>query len=161
MSKYFSYLLISLIATFSTAIHADNDNFSLTDINGHQWHKSELKDKYIIVNFWATWCPPCLKEIPLLIEIAEDHPDDVVILGINAREKISPTALKDFMELYYVNYPIFRDTDNAKAIEVFGLIHGIPTTFFFNKQGELFEKIEGELTQKMLKKLIPDIINIL
>jgi len=61
-------------------------NFSIVDLNGNTHTNNSVKGKYLVVNFWATWCPPCLKEIPAFVEFYEKHADKVQILGLDYEE---------------------------------------------------------------------------
>ena len=150
-------LLLGLMSLLSVPTMAVNDNFVLKDIEGYRWQKSALAGKYIVVNFWASWCSPCLKEISLLVELAEDYPDDVIVLGINTWEDLTQVALDNFIDLYYINYPIIKNKDNQKAVVYFGQLRGLPTTFFYDKTGKQIKKFEGELTQKTFTNLLPDL----
>lgn len=144
------FLIITLLWLTTNAFA-----FNLTDIKGHKWHSDNLVGQYVVVNFWATWCPPCLKEIPILTKIKDDYPDDIVILGINHWDKVDKKAMQDFINLYHINYPIIRSKDNEKSLLAFGTIRGMPTTFIYNSAGKLISKFEGELTRETLVQLIP------
>lgn len=149
MNKIFFILLF----VFSGFIYA----FELTDINGKVWQKEALKGQYIIVNFWATWCPPCLEEMPLLNEIAQQYSSSITLLGINHWDSVSKQALNDFLDVYFVDYPIIlsKEKINQSTIKTFGQLRGLPTTFIYSPSGKLITKFEGELDKIGLSNFIP------
>jgi peroxiredoxin len=110
--------------------HAD---FSLKDLTGKTWTLSELRGKVVLVNFWATWCPPCRKEMPDLQKLYEQFgPQGLVILGISDEEtqKVEP-----FIRERKVTFPVLLDP-GRKANDAF-IVEGIPKTFVYDRNGKL------------------------
>jgi cytochrome c-type biogenesis protein len=119
--------------------------------NGSEKSFAELtKGKVVFLNFWATWCPPCRKEIPDIIKISSTvSPNDIVVVGValerevssgdlsKAREKV--TKFADAQGITYIN---FFDTKNELA-RTFGEINSIPTTYIIDRQGKIQEAIVG------------------
>ena len=79
--------------------------FELVDMRGNIYTQNNTKGKYLIVNFWATWCSPCLKEIPAFVTFYNNHSDQVEILGLNY-EGMNVEAVNEFKERFDINYPI-------------------------------------------------------
>lgn len=101
----------------------------------------DFKDKIIIINFWATWCPPCKKEIPDFINLYDKyHKDGVVVIGISLDEE-GPEIVKPFIEEYKINYPIL--IGNAQVAKDYGGITGIPTSFVLDRSGKIYKKYIG------------------
>lgn len=133
---------------------ADPDaiEFALKDIDGVERKLSEFRGKWVVLNFWATWCPPCLKEIPELVEFHENHhTKNAVVVGIDF-EDIAIDELREFTESYFMNYPILLMKPNART--PFGVISGLPTTFLISPQGQLVAKQSGPVTGKMIEDFI-------
>ena len=139
------FIVITSFASYS---------FELVDIDGRIYEKQDAKGKFLIVNFFATWCPPCLKEIPLLVELLDTNSAEVQIFGIDFWDSVGDEALRDFIDLYFINYPVMRDNDNKNILSHFVGIQGLPTTFIYDKEGDLIKKIEGELTRESLKETL-------
>ncbi len=104
------------------------------------------KGKVVFVNFWATWCPPCRKEIPDIIKLNKDLNDkgnDVVFIGIGLdRGGDANQKLEDYINSGKFNYPVYHD-ESGKLAEAFGGASSIPTTYIVNKRGEIVDKIVG------------------
>ncbi len=116
-------------------------SFTLQDLKGNQISLSDFKGKVVVLDFWATWCPPCVKEIPHFIELYEQYKDrGFAMVGISLdREGIS--VVKLFAQKYRVNYPILM-TDGQVQKE-YGGIPSIPTTFVIDSAGNIRQKYVG------------------
>jgi len=116
-------------------------SFTLQDLNGKPVSLSDFKGKVIVLDFWATWCPPCVIEIPHFIELYEQYKDQgFAMVGISLdREGIS--VVKSFVRKYQINYPILM-TD-GQVDRVYGGITAIPTTFVIDSAGNIRQKYVG------------------
>ena len=112
--------------------------FSVTTLDGKTIKLGDLKGKRVIVDFWATWCPPCVKEIPHFIKLSSDTPaDELVIVGISSEDE---DTLKSFVKKQGINYAI-ASADNLPA--PYHEVRGIPTTFFIDRKGIIQEVLVG------------------
>ena len=129
--------------------------FELTDTAGNIYTQENTRGKYLVVNFWATWCTPCLKEIPVFVEFYNQHADQVEILGLDY-EPINLKAINEFIERFSINYPIILfDEKNESEYSKFGDIVGMPTTQIYDPKGELMQTFMGEINMEDLEKIIP------
>jgi thiol-disulfide isomerase/thioredoxin len=145
-------LMVSHLSAGSNNGPENIPDFKLKAINGELTGPSDFKGKTIIVNFWATWCPPCRKEIPALIKIQKDNPD-VIILSINLdreTEKVVPFARNKGM-----NFPVLYGNDDV--INKFGGVNLIPQTFVYGPGGNLIQKFNGMISESKLNSILAEI----
>ncbi|TSA15456.1 TlpA family protein disulfide reductase [bacterium] len=128
--------------------------FTLSDVNGHQVSLSDFKGKVVILDFWATWCPPCKREIPDFIKLQSEYGSKgVQIVGIALDQ---PEKVKAFERDNAMNYPVLMGNDEVSAH--YGGVESIPTTFIIDKAGRIVTKYEGfrskETFESQIKKLL-------
>ncbi len=129
-------------------------SFSLTDTKGNIFTEKNTRGKYLVVNFWATWCTPCLKEIPAFVKFYDENSDHVEILGLDF-EPVDLVIINDYVERFSINYPIvLYDENNDSEYSNFGEIVGMPTTQIYSPEGELLHTFMGEITIDDLNEFI-------
>jgi thiol-disulfide isomerase/thioredoxin len=143
--RLFLVLVLSWMGVASAA-----ENFTLTDAQGKSHSLADYRGKWVIVNFWATWCSPCLEEIPDLVAIKESR-KDLEVIGI-AMEFQDAKQVMQFADGMFVNYPIVLG--DRKISESIGKVDGLPTTFIYDPQGRLAERHVGKITRKQIERLI-------
>ena len=116
-------------------------DFALKSFDGKTVKLSDYKGKVVIIDFWATWCPPCRKGIPDLISIQNEYKNDVVIIGISLDSEKTLKDVPGFVKSYGINYPIVYG--NEKVVTDYGGIQGIPTAFVVDKKGNIVDKHVG------------------
>ncbi len=152
MLKKTSFYLLALGLTLSlTALAARAGDFSLTDTTGKVHKLSQYKGKWVLVNFWATWCPPCLEEIPDLVELHEDKKSNVVVLGV-AMDYRNGEDVKAFAESMMVSYPVILGS--RKLAEQIGPVGGLPTTYLYNPQGKQVAHQMGAISRDDVESFI-------
>jgi len=130
--------------------HRQEANFTLTDLQGKAWTLKDLHGKVVLVNFWATWCPPCRKEMPDLEELYERHKDQgFVILAISDEEA---DKVKPFISEQKVTYPVLLDP-GRKVNELFQ-IDGIPKSFVYDRDGKLVAESIDMRTQRQFRIML-------
>ncbi|MEN8192300.1 MAG: TlpA disulfide reductase family protein [Bacteroidota bacterium] len=123
---------------------------------------SDLKGKVVILDFWATWCAPCRKGIPDLLELKEKYKDEefeIVGISLDAITRGGMTAndVIPFIEAYNINYPIVKGTESS--IYAFGNINTIPTSFILDKNGMIIEKHQGLVPKQTYINVINSIFD--
>lgn len=142
-------LLFALLLITAGAI-ADPD-FTLQDIDGKQHRLSDYRGKWVVVNYWATWCLPCREEIPELVEFHERHKDhDAVVLGINM-EQVAIEDLRQFVEENFISYPVLP---GSSAMTTVGPVRGLPTTYLVAPDGRLVARQVGGVTAAGIESFI-------
>jgi len=125
-------------------------DFTLTDLDGKSWELKALRGKVVLINFWATWCPPCRKEMPDLNALYARFKDEgLVVLAISDEEL---GKVKPFITERKINYPILLDKDR-RVNDEFG-IEGIPKTFVYNREGKLVAQAVDMRTQKQFLDML-------
>lgn len=150
--KYKTTLIFFIAAFFALGAQAEPVDFTLSDMKNVEHKLSDYRGKWVVVNYWATWCPPCLTEIPELVDFHEEHKDkDAVVLGVNF-EDISLSGLEQFSEEYFMNYPVLRTKPGPDS--ALGAIPGLPTTFLVSPEGEVVARQVGPVTAKLIADFI-------
>lgn len=144
-------LFLALMALTLMATGAQASDFKLTDTTGKTHTLSGYKGKWVLVNYWATWCPPCLEEIPDLIELHENKKNNLVVIGV-AMDYRDPKQVTDFAEGLLVTYPIVLG--NAKVTNQIGPVQGLPTTYLYNPEGKMVAQQVGAITRKVVESFI-------
>lgn len=126
-------------------------DFELPALDGENYSLSQFRGQWVVVNYWATWCGPCRKEIPELSELHSTR-DDVVVLGI-AYEDTGPEVFEMFLEEYAPSYPILLPDVYAMP-EGLEVPRVLPTTFIVNPEGEKAKTFMGPVTLESLSKAI-------
>lgn len=137
--KLFAVALTAFILSACARTPATAADLNLRDINGNMVNLSDFKGKVILLNFFATWCPPCKQEIPDFIELQNEYLDkNFVIIGISlSRASDTKVMAQDFG----INYPVLIDDGYAAA--VYGPIRSVPTTFMIDKNFKVAKKYIG------------------
>jgi peroxiredoxin len=128
----------------------EHPEFSLKDLTGKTWKFSDLRGKVVLVNFWATWCPPCRKEMPDLETLYQRfNAKGFVVLGVSDEEsaKVAP-----FIKERNVSFPVLLDPDR-KVNEMF-VVEGIPKSFIYDREGKLVAQSIDMRTQKQFLELL-------
>jgi peroxiredoxin len=125
-------------------------DFTLTDLQAKPWHLQELRGKVVLVNFWATWCPPCRKEMPDLQALYDKFKDQgFVVLAISDEEasKVAP-----FIEERKISYPVALDP-GQKVHELYQ-VEGIPKSFVYDRDGKLVAQSIDMRTRSQFQEML-------
>lgn len=140
----------------------DVPSFTAPDLDGRPVSLAALRGKVVIVNFWATWCPPCREEIPDLIALQKKYTDSLQIIGV-AQDSGSLEDVRRFAAEHGMNYPTVLSTPEIETL--FPGVSALPTTFVLDREGRLAQKHVGmlnaartELETRALAGIAPEIV---
>ena len=140
-------LLLLVLPLAATAV-----DMPLTAVNGSKVNLNQYQGSWLVVNYWATWCPPCIVEMPELQSFHDEYVDKgAMVIGINA-ENISEQQLITFLDDYFITYPNFVAGPTQQS--ELGLIPGLPTTFMVSPEGEVVARQVGQITREMIEQFI-------
>lgn len=149
MHQFNSFIFVFLL----TATSGYSSNVILRDISGHTIPFDSLKGKWVLINYWASWCQPCIDEITELNRFYKKSNDKVALFAVNY-DALPLSHQLALIRKYKISYPSLRH-DPARDLEL-GDIRGVPATFVFNPEGKLQGALYGSQTLKSLNQAISD-----
>lgn len=149
MSSFLRMLCVATLLIMAGTASAES--FVFKDMQGQQQRLQDYRGKWVLVNFWATWCPPCLEEIPDLIALYDAHRNkDLVVIGV-ALDSTKESVVA-FVAKKKVSYPIvFGDYDLASQI---GEVEALPTSYLYDPAGKLVSYQQGMVTRASVESYI-------
>jgi peroxiredoxin len=141
------------VVSSQLAVGTQAPDFQMTTIYGETMKLNDLRSKAVMLNFWATWCGPCVEEMPTLQSYFEKYGQELVIIGVNADEPRSDVV--DFTEDNSLTFPIVLDPDSR--IQDLYKIRGYPTSYFIDAQGVIRAVHIGSLSETLLDEYLAEI----
>ncbi|MGH2381165.1 MAG: TlpA family protein disulfide reductase [Candidatus Limnocylindria bacterium] len=155
LALFGAFLLSRMPPAAPTTIGSVAPDFSLADLDGNPIHLADLRGRPVILNFWASWCGPCVEEFPLLSKAAARHADDgLVVIGIVWRDRSE--AARDFMARNDANWIAAMDPGERVATD-YGVL-GPPETYFIGSDGTIVARQIGQVSAASLDEKLAAII---
>ncbi|MBF0183519.1 MAG: TlpA family protein disulfide reductase [Magnetococcales bacterium] len=126
-------------------------------VDGKKLRLADLRGKVVLVNFWATWCPPCLEELPELSRFHENSADKgVMVVGVTYMDPSTPEQLKSFLDRQEVRYPVLYGEANKlnQLAKELGGVFGLPVSKLLDRQGKVVASRMGGVTEASLQELV-------
>jgi len=131
------------------------DKITFEVANGVMLSK-QLNGKTVLINFWATWCKPCIKEMPTFVKLQEKYKDNFAIIAVLFEENKEVEELAAFLKKHNINFPVTVGEENFVLAKAFGDIKMIPESFLYTKEGFFVEKFVGEISEEKLENYIKE-----
>lgn len=153
--KRMIFFILFFFLIYTGSVHSrEAADFKLKDLDGKEVSLNDFKGTVILVNFWATWCGPCIHEMPALEKLFQNYKEDVQVLGLTIASKKEQVPGK--VKETGVTYPILLDAD--KVVADYGSFNSIPQTFIIDREGNIVKQITGardyETFEAEVRKLI-------
>lgn len=151
-------LLVATLVVVAGPLRAEEGpvqiEFSTTSVDGHALDLERWRGQWVVVNFWATWCKPCLKEMPEFSDLHTQR-DDINVIGL-AYEEVEPEVVREFLGDNPVSYPVAL-IDVYQPPEVFGTPRVLPTTLILSPEGHQVKTFLGPVTREMLENFVDSV----
>ncbi len=153
-----SVIILSLLITIEASAATKMPPFSLKSVSdGKVVNSSSFKGKVLLLTFFATWCPPCAQEVPVLNELQEELASSgFSVIGLSVDQQ-GPKVVKKFMKKKSIGYPVLMA--EAQTTSDFGGVYGIPVAFLVNKSGNVVKKYTGYVQHEILEKDVRSLLN--
>lgn len=155
MNRFTALALAAAVALGAPAAHAAmpaQPTLKVTTLDGKPYDLAQERGKYVIVNYWATWCVPCIKEMPDISRFVAAHKDKVAAIGL-AYEDTDKADIQAFLAKHPVSYPIAQVTLD-KPVKDFDEPRGLPTTWLIGPDGKVAKRFVGPVTETSLGEAI-------
>ncbi|MCK9200100.1 MAG: TlpA disulfide reductase family protein [Gallionella sp.] len=151
MTRFMAGRWLAVLLLLAASATAGAAGFTLQDMSGKTHKLADYRGKWVLVNFWATWCPPCLSEIPELIALHDAHKDrDLVVIGVALDSTRASVA--EFAGKSGISYPLVMG-DRKMSAQI-GAVDVLPTSYLYAPNGELVSYQAGEVTRASVETYI-------
>jgi thiol-disulfide isomerase/thioredoxin len=142
-----------LICLFSLTLDAsESSDYQLVDMDGNIHRVSDNRGKWLVINFWASWCPPCIKEMPEIERFYQENKSTAQVWGVTFEDS-DKEKIQQFVAQLGVTYPILGYGQDP--LTGFGDVNVLPTTFVIDPDGLFFHRFEGPITAQDIINIIP------
>ena len=154
--KVVSFALMLMMLALSQSYAQKAPNFKLKAQDGKIFELAKLKGKVVAVNFWATWCGPCRKEIPGFMEVYKQYKDKgLEIVGVSL-DQDGWEVVKPYVEQSKMSYPVV--VDNGELAEAYGVPNAIPATYIVDKKGNIAKKHVGFMSKSEFESVVKGLL---
>ncbi len=144
---------LSLFLIAGAVPAAEERNFTLPDMDGRLHSLSDYRGRWVLVNYWATWCPPCREELPELEVFHSGEAGRAVVLGVNV-EAIGRDRLRAFVDDQFLSFPILLAGARPRPGQLLGPVDAMPTSYLVSPDGKVVARQVGQVTAKAISGFI-------
>jgi thiol-disulfide isomerase/thioredoxin len=151
-------LLVFILLSVAAVSQERTAKLDLTDLRGEPVNLSALSGKVVVVNFWATWCLPCKKEMPMLSRLAREYePRGVVFIGANTDDASTQGNIPKFLRRTRVDFAVWKGATTAD-MERFGLGTALPATAFLDRDGSIIARVLGPIEDAEVRERLEHLL---
>ena len=146
--------LITFAAFLAAAPKVRTADLTLRDLNGKRVHLQDHRGQIVVLNFWATWCGPCTREMPLLVATERDYGSrGVAFIGASLDDWRTRKNVPKFVNVYQVSFPVWVGATGDDLVKL-GMENGLPATAFIDQDGHIVARVLGEIsTEELVERL--------
>jgi peroxiredoxin len=135
-------------------------NFTMKDADDKRVKLADFKGKVIVLNFWATWCVPCKREIPEFVDLQKEYEaQGVQFIGISVDEKETLGKVRPYVAEHSMNYPVLQGKSNEGVLDAYGPLTTVPTTYLIKRDGNVCKRHAGAVTRDVLERELKSLLN--
>ena len=151
-----AYRFVPAAAARPVAENGTAPDFTVKTLNGGKLSLSDLRGHVVLVNFWATWCPPCRLEIPGFERVYQDYKDKgFIVVGLSTDEQ-GPGVVNAFIRQNGITYPVGMATDEMRRL--YGGVDALPESFLLDESGRVRKRVEGMFNESMLRQDVDQLL---
>ncbi len=128
-----------------------NDQNITIEVTKDGWNFKEYPNKVVLLNFFATWCPPCKAEIPHLNNLVKEYKDDFIVIAVLVEENKTNEEINEFIKQYNIIYPVTNTPENFNVAGAVGGVDSIPAMYLFTKKGLVLQNYIGAVDETILR----------
>ncbi len=136
------------------SLKTTDDKTITLSIENETIKSKQLNGKYLLVNFWATWCPPCIKEIPVFNKLYEKYKDKFEIVAVLYEKNKDKKELDEFIKKYDIKFPVVVGDENFRLAKYFNDVKKVPESYLYDTQGKYIRSYIGEVNPKSLEIIL-------
>ena len=152
--RQFLLAIVLACSASPSAFASDDANLTLKDLSGNVRNLTEYRGRIVVLNFWATWCAPCVKEMPILVSAYNRYAaNGVQVIGASADDPKTQKQIPRFISKLKINFPVWTGATKAH-MQMLGLGEALPATAIIDRDGKIVARIQGILDEAELEKRI-------
>jgi len=154
VKNFLTAIAITILVTSCSNVGRQMPEFSATSLSGLSINSNDMQGKIVVIDIWATWCGPCVEEMPMLQSLHDEGVAVVVGVSIDAE---GFEVVRPFLDSYAITFPVVHDAGDLQ--DVYGPLLGVPTTYLLGTDGSLVHRWTGIVSESALRGMIAEMVD--